>query len=67
MLDRSISLFVEVGSQIFDSFIQFSGVLGHSIVHLVLDVEGSDDVVVLGLGNTGSSVFLNIGGYTFLR
>lgn len=67
MLDRSISLFFKVGSQIFDSFVQFSGVLGYSIVHFVLDVEGSDDVVVLGLGNTGSSVFLNILQPTFLR
>ena len=64
---QSVSLLLEVGGQFLDSLVELSGVLRDSVVHFVGDVEGADDVVVLGGGNAGSSAFLSEKWGTFLR
>ena len=39
---------LEIFGQLLDSLVEFSRVLRNTVIHLVLDVEGADDVVVLG-------------------
>ena len=48
MLDGSIALFLQVCSAVLDSLIELSGILRDTVLHLVLDVECSYDVVVFG-------------------
>lgn len=64
---RSITLLGEVGGESLDSLVELSWVLGHSVLHLDLDVEAADDVELVGLDDAGSSVFLSVMGCTFLR
>ena len=50
---------LEIDGQFFDSLVEFSGVLGDSVFHFVLDVEGTDNVVLVGGGHTCASMFLS--------
>lgn len=52
---QSISLLHEVGSKGLHSLVELSGVLGHSVLHLDLVVEGGDQVQLLGLHDAPSS------------
>ena len=65
--DQSITLLFEVIGEAFDTFVEFSGVLGHTVFHLAQDVEGSNDEVVFGAGHACASVFLGHIVNTFLR
>lgn len=56
---QSISLLHEGGSKGFHSLVELSGVLAHSILHLDLAVEGSDQIQLFGLHNAPSSEFLH--------
>ena len=64
---RSIPLFDEVLGKSFDPLVEFSGVLTDPVFHLARDIEGSDDVVVLGGRHTSSSVFLTQTKTTFFK
>jgi hypothetical protein len=46
---RSIALFAKIFSESFNPLVEFSGVLGHSVAHLGLGVEGADYDQLLGL------------------
>ncbi len=57
----------KVFGELFDAFVKFPRVLGDSVLHFGLDVEGSDDDEVFGDGDAGASVFLDRANLTFLR
>lgn len=48
----------EILGQGFDSFVEFSWILGYFVVHHLLGVKGSNDEEVLCLANAGASLFL---------
>lgn len=58
---------LEVFGELFNTLVEFSRILGDSIFHFVLDVEGADNVVVLGDGNAGTALVLSLIRNTFLR
>ena len=65
--DWSVALSLEVFGELFNTLVEFSRILGDSIFHFVLDVEGADNVVVLGDGNAGTALVLSLIRNTFLR
>ena len=64
---RSIALLLEVVGKSLYSLVELSGVLGDAVFHFVLDVESTNEVVVLGGSNAGASAFLAIAKGTFFR
>ena len=61
------ALLDQVVGESLHSAVEVSGVLGFAVLHLHFRIPGANQVVVLGLGNTGSSLVLNHKRCTFLR
>lgn len=54
-LKQSEALFNQIGSEGFHSFVQFSRVLGHSVLHLDVRVESSNQDELFRYAYAGSS------------
>ena len=57
--NRSIALLDKVSSKSLNTLVELSGVLSNTVLHFSLSIEGSDEVELLGLDDTCSSVLLN--------
>ena len=53
--------------ELLHTFVKFSRVLSHAVLHFGKDVEGPDDNVGFSDGDAGSSVLLNNLKLTFFR